>query len=351
MQDWSKAEWVDPKYHWSPRPVPDLPPRLLLDFATKCNLRCPMCPVWGSEDENAIDNVKGLMALEDSRRLFDEIMAAKPLIQPSLYGEPLLVPNLRERIKQMKARGITIAMNTNGLTLTDDMARFLVEHEVDSIMFSIDSVTKETLKKIRGVDKLAKIENAVFRMLRARGDAVKPRIGVSFTVQENNKHEVDEFVKRWVGVVDVVRTGLVFENGTFPEMVAPLKRVPCPALYNTLPVHNDGHATICCLDGFRATGVGNVFKEGVANVWRGEAFARVRYYHETEQWEKVPFCTSCNGWAQHEFVEEVRDGLLIRTSPQFNYYNKIGRLSNWGGRLLGNHPAPPEELIEQGLPA
>jgi hypothetical protein len=118
-----------------------------------------------------------------------------------------------------------------------------------------------------------------------------------------------------------------------------------------LPVHHDGTVTVCCLDGFKQTNMGNVFKEGVAAVWHGEAFAKVRYYHETGQWEKVPFCKNCNGWAQYEFEEEVRDGLLIRRSPQYTYYNKIARLTNWSGQLLGGHPPPPRELVEQNSEA
>ena len=55
-------------------------------------------------------------------------------------------------------------------------------------------------------------------------------------------------LKRWVGVVDVVRTGIVFENGTFPA-IEPPKRLPCPAIYKTMPVHNDGRVRLCCLDG------------------------------------------------------------------------------------------------------
>lgn len=129
-------------------------------------------------------------------------------------------------------------------------------------------------------------------------------------------------------------------------MKTPPKRIPCPAMYNTMPVHNDGTVTICCLDGFKVTNVGNVFKDGVRAVWQGEEFAKIRYYHETGHWDKVPFCKSCNGWAQYEFEEEVRDGLLIRKSPQYTYYNKIARLKNWKGNLLGGHPAPPPELSE-----
>src|SRR5919108_559788 len=206
MRDWSKAEWVDPKYDWKPLPVPEMPDRLLIDYATRCNLRCHMCPVWGLEDDNAIDNVKGIMNL------------------------------------------------------------------------------------------------------------------------------------------DVVRTGIVFENGTFPDMVEPPKRVPCAVIYKTMPVHNDGSVRLCCLDGVRATDMGNVFENSVQEIWHGEEFAKARYYHETAQWDKVPFCKGCNGWAQYEYTEEVKDGLLIRRSPEYVYYNLINRLSTWKGNLLGGHKPPPEGL-------
>ena len=267
-----------------------------------------MCPVWGSDDNNAIDSVKGIMKTDAATRLLDEIAPAHPLIQPNIYGEPLLIPNLRERLRDMKTRGIAIAFNTNGLTLDDDLAKFMVEIELDSISFSIDAASRESLLKVRGVDKLEKIEAAVVRMLTARGARELPRISVSFTLQEANRHEEKEFVERWSGIVDCVRVGLLFENGTFPDMKPPEQRLPCPALYKTMPVHNDGPVTICCLDGFKNTNVGNVFEDGVKAVWNGEEFAKVRYYHETSQWDKVPFCKSCNGWAQHHRAAEELAG-------------------------------------------
>lgn len=343
MRDYSNAPWVDPALNWKPLPVSELPERVLIDFATKCNLRCPMCPVWGSDDEAAIDSVKGIMSVEQSRKMLDEMMAATPLVQPCIYGEPLLIPDFKARVLDLKSRGMTIAINTNGLTLNDDIAKFLVEQKVDSIFFSLEGVTRQALEKVRGVDKIEKIEAAIFRLLATRGDKEFPRIGVTMTVQDGNRHEEKAFVDRWAGLVDCVRVGLLFENGTFPEMATPEKRTPCPAIYNTLPVHNDGTVALCCLDGFLATKMGNVFEEGVKAVWQGEEFAKARYYHETAQWDKVPFCKSCNGWAQHAFEEEVRDGLFIRRSPQYSYYNRIDRLGNWKGRLLGDHPAPPDE--------
>jgi len=142
-----------PKHH-VPLPVPRRPKRVLLDLASVCNLRCPMCSVWGSEDEVSIDSVKGTMRVDAARRLLDEMIGTDVMIQPSMWAEPLLAPDIRSRFIDMKQRGLTVAMNTNGLALTDELAAFFVEIKLDSVFVSIDAVTKSTLKRIRGISKL-----------------------------------------------------------------------------------------------------------------------------------------------------------------------------------------------------
>ena len=133
MIDHSKAPWVDPTLGWKPLPVPELPERVLIDFATKCNLRCPMCPVWGSEDDNAIDSVKGIM---DARcvasALLDE-MCAGTSADPAQHVRRAAACSrtCASACADMKSRGIAIAFNTNGLTLDEDLATFMVEIEVD----------------------------------------------------------------------------------------------------------------------------------------------------------------------------------------------------------------------------
>jgi MoaA/NifB/PqqE/SkfB family radical SAM enzyme len=296
-----------------------------------------MCTVWGAGDSSALDGVKGLMPMDAAEKVLDELAAIHPLVQPNMYGEPLLIPDLAAKLHALKSRGMEVALNTNGLTMTQDMADLLVSAQVDSVSFSIDAVTPQTLKKIRGVDSLERIEAGIFRLLAARGDKLTPRISVSYTVQDGNRHETEAFVARWTPVVDCVRVGLIFQDGTFPDLDTPSPRKPCPTLYSTLPVFNDGTVTICCLDGFKETAVGNVFLDGVANVWQGEAFAKVRYFHETGQFDAVPFCKSCNGWAQYEFAEEVTGDLLIRRSPQMTYYNRLDRLESWRNRLRSSH--------------
>jgi len=155
----------------------------------------------------------------------------------------------------------------------------------------------------------------------------------------------------WTGpacdfVYDVQGTGNQFLDGKFQHHT-PKERIACPVLYKTLPVFNDGSTTVCCLDALKTTNMGNVFESSVHDVWHGEEFTKMRYFHETKQWEKTSFCEKCNGWAQYTFEEEIIDGILIRKSPEFTYYNKISRIGNWHENLLGGHQPPSQDSIKK----
>ncbi|MGH6662035.1 MAG: radical SAM/SPASM domain-containing protein [Rhodospirillales bacterium] len=329
--------------------VPEMPERLLLDLRTDCNLKCPKCLLHGDGvDGERKHQMIGTMDADNARKILDEVMAAKPLIQPSWWGEPLLARNLEGHIRDMKERGIAVCMNTNGLTLTEKLARFFVEVRLDAIFFSLDATKPETLLKTRGIDKLDKIVDNLRMMLRIRGDGLYPRIGATLTVEPANQDEVEEFVAQWTPVVDVVRIGLVYAGGELkglPPEQGPRK--PCALLYQTMPIHYNGDVSICCFDSLGDHLVGNVFKDGgVRAVWHGEELTRLRRLHESGRFDEIPFCKNCNAWAGYMFEEEVRDGLLIRRSPQFVYYNRIDRLGSWHDNLRGHRP-PPRELLEK----
>lgn len=332
-------------------PVPALPTRLLLDLRTDCNLKCPMCIVHGDTNNDRLKEfLRRSMSLENAREVLDQVMAGKPLVQPNLWSEPLLAHDLEEHLKAMKDRGLTVSMNTNGLPLTDKLAKFFIDIKLDSIAFSIDAVTRKTLKKVRGIDKLEKIHAAVDLMMRMRGQETLPRIGVTFTIQKINEHERDAFVEYWAPRVDFVRVGELFEDGRFPGIKPEEPRRPCNSLYTTMAVHTNGNVSICCLDGFGETYMGNVFVDGgVKAVWHGEKFTEIRRLHESNQYEKVPFCVNCDRWLSFDYEEEIKDGMLIRRSAEYTYYNKLEKLGNWGDSLQGTHTLNRKALLQSGV--
>lgn len=320
-------------------PVPEFPQRLLLGLQDGfCNLKCPKCWVYGQSDDKTIAGLRGRLSLEQSQIILDEIMGADILIHPHIWSEPLMTKNLHQHFRAIKDRGLSVSMNTNALLLTREISQFLVDIKFDAVLISIDAVSPEVLMKTRSTDKLQQIHDAVFALLELRGDKQYPRVGISFTVEEANMHERDAFVAFWTQHADVVRVSeLITPGGIHKVSHIPSERTPCKSLYQTLTVSHDGTARMCCLDSHGKTNLGNVLKDGVKKVWHGEAFQRVRHYHETRQYDKVPFCQNCQDWAHYTYHEEITDGLLIRRSPTTTYYNRITRLENWNGALKNSN--------------
>jgi len=67
-----------------------------------------MCIVHGHPED---PRLKGLlhqtMTVDNARKVLDEIMAAKPLLMPTLWSEPLVNPQFKEHVRQIKERGLT----------------------------------------------------------------------------------------------------------------------------------------------------------------------------------------------------------------------------------------------------
>jgi pyruvate-formate lyase-activating enzyme len=319
-----------------------IPPRLLIDLATRCNLRCPFCSVWG--DEEVARGVKGTMDPALLRALLAEVAGQKAMVQPSLWGEPLVAPQWRESFAAMHSAGLQIALNTNGLTLDTSACEFLCSLPVASIFVSLDALASATYAKTRGLDALPRVCDGVANLIRVRANRIVPRVGVSFVRQPPNEDEERDFVETWIPLVDVVRVSALFVDGTFVNARdVPSVRTPCPVLWETLPVHHTGQATICCLDAERATNMGSVTEDGVSGVWGGARFEAARAAHLAGTYERTPFCLPCNGWAQAErhtreerLVIGGRD-VLLRKNPIHEYYNRVDALENWMGALVRAH--------------
>jgi MoaA/NifB/PqqE/SkfB family radical SAM enzyme len=152
----------------SPRPenLP-MPTFVQLRVTNLCNLRCKMCGQWGdtgiyrsdgfsasaTDGESERDRIResiGLkrqLALSDYVRLLDEIAPWRPIV--SLFGgEPLLYPDILPLVREIKKRGLTCTVITNGGRL-EPYAKELVEAGIDSIAVSIDG-PPEVHDRIRG---------------------------------------------------------------------------------------------------------------------------------------------------------------------------------------------------------
>ena len=156
-----------------------------------CNMSCPKCLVHSDNYPRGIELRKslGIMSVQNIIPVLDKIREFHPLVSPSYWGEPLLNKRLFQTFAtEAHKRAIPVMVNTNGLLIDDQMAKFLVEH-LSIISISIDAFSPEILIKTRATDQLEKITTAVHRLLTYRGKQKGPRIVVSFS-EANEAHLV-----------------------------------------------------------------------------------------------------------------------------------------------------------------
>ena len=112
-----------------------------------CNAGCPMGTIedWHRDSPTMKDDLFDKIAAE----LIDHRNEVRRV---SLYrdGEPLLDKKMPQRIATLKDGGIAeVNISTNVSLLNEDRARGILEAGLDSIILSIDSLTKDVFEAIR----------------------------------------------------------------------------------------------------------------------------------------------------------------------------------------------------------
>lgn len=326
------------------------PEILRLELTNTCNLSCPHCRHHALDKKEAgqyHDYYRTPIQMSDDQveRIFDEVAAWKPSVTLNVANEPLLATAFRTAAAKVKALGLAGTFNTNGLLITEELARFLVDIEFDSVNVSVDALTPETLKKARGFTRLDRLVEKVELLARVRGERRLPRIGVTFVETSYNYHELPGFLEFWKSRVDVVRvTGYIQDMRPDVERINPNlsrndlpERIPCQQLFRDIVIRANGDVTPCVITSEQPdVTLGNIFRDGgVLAVWNSPAFQALRDRHNAGCWNDIDFCENCDYWVEtSDFKEKVEDGFLIRSpSPFTTFYNVLNRLDSWNRGL------------------
>lgn len=113
------------------------------DVTAKCNHNCFYCyNYWRTEEAEAPGRESNGYA-----QIADFILSKKPVAVILSGGEPLLVfDQIREHIVRFHESGICVRILTNGSLITEDIASFFKEHQVN-LMTSFPSVSEDTFEK------------------------------------------------------------------------------------------------------------------------------------------------------------------------------------------------------------
>ena len=154
-----------------------------VSLTPKCNLSCIYCHREGEkfpEDPLSAEDIAEILRI-----------AAKFEIRSVKFtgGEPLLRHDL-EKIVQSVPAGMESSLTTNG-TLLADLAPALKRAGLKRVNVSLDSLNKETYKKITGTDRLSEVLDGITAALDAGLTPVKLNMVVLEGVNDN---EVEDFL-------------------------------------------------------------------------------------------------------------------------------------------------------------
>ncbi len=161
-----------------------------IEFSLTCNFRCPYCYHAG------VDEPADMTAREAEDVLLQakELGARKVII---LGGEPMLYPEIRERVAFIRGEGMAVELFTNGTGMTSENARFMFQRDV-AVALKMNTFDRDLQNKLAGREDAYSIIQAALANLRAAGyPAPGKRLAVSTIICEQNIEELPA-LWRWL---------------------------------------------------------------------------------------------------------------------------------------------------------
>ncbi len=293
--------------------MPGIPPALVVEATTRCNLRCTVCP------RQMLDAAPCDMGLALFRSIVDQVKGAAEFIDLSFRGESLLHGDLFPMIAYAKKAGIHTSLQTNGMLLDEERCRGLVEAGLDILTVSIDAANEATYGKVRkGGDFRAVVENTrrMVRINREKGGGMT--VIAQMIALEDNLGEEGEFKAFWrkegafAKCKPFSSRGGAVTGGVIPRRG---NAVRCSRIWKSMYICADGKVVPCCNDFHCRAMLGDVREQTVAEVWNGAPMRRLRARHGAGEFEGLPVCGECE-FLRTNFAKQVAafvvDDLTVR---------------------------------------
>jgi MoaA/NifB/PqqE/SkfB family radical SAM enzyme len=174
--------------------APDLPRQVYIEVTNRCNSLCGSCPL--TYDHFLPFEPKHHLNWAQFRHIVDQLPTIERAVLHGI-GEPLLNPDLPRFIAHLKERGAYVLFNTNAVLLSESRGDQLVEAGLDELRVSMDGATRETYRRLRGIDKFDQIiANVRAFIARQRAhDLERPKVSFWFVGMQENLHELPDFVR------------------------------------------------------------------------------------------------------------------------------------------------------------
>jgi MoaA/NifB/PqqE/SkfB family radical SAM enzyme len=176
------------------------PIRCYFETTNRCNLRCQMCPQSLSQGTRSDMPREAVAQLSPLFKWFEEISLFG-------FGETFLIDYLDELLGAIPPH-VSSRVVTNGLMLTPETNRMIVDRGLKTLYISLDATDPQTYQAIRGVDRFERIKENIRDLVAYKEEkgASSPRLSLSFVAMKRNISQLSDFIRMAKGLgIDEVR--------------------------------------------------------------------------------------------------------------------------------------------------
>jgi len=266
----------------------DFPEQIRLENTNKCNAHCVICPrekqtrAQGFMDESLLERI-----LEECRG--ERI--TKFTVQG--YGEPLLDKNFCRFVRRAKdTLDCPTFSVSNGSLITPGLAREMVSSGLDKVKISFYGVNKEEYEKIHTPLSFDKTRQCILNLIEAKKEA-----GSSMKIRLQYIGSIWRFLPfclQWAGKT-MVGFNTLHNYGHGRRYNRRENRGRCPMLDDPiLQVLWNGDIVPCCYDFNGEMVLGNLYKNSIREIWRGEPYEKMRKANDRGDFSDYPICLMCD---------------------------------------------------------
>lgn len=276
---------------------------LLLETASACNLKCPMCihSVGYNHTSPMTDEMLDI--------IYDSIEQMNiPSVCMNQLNEPLLDKKIFERTKKIAGIDcvLDIHFNTNALLLNKENSLEILEGRITRLLIGFDAFSKQVYEKIRYGADYDKVINNIMNFLQLKEQMKKkfPIVRISLVRTAINEGEIEKWFEFWKDKVDYVsvqeyvtpvlgdsKNYLIAKSSKRKE-TGPLD-ISCHQPFERAVVRGNGDVLLCCAPFAINMPVGNIKRESLRQIWNGAEAEKLRAYFREGRWLEHPICSKC----------------------------------------------------------
>lgn len=165
------------------------PYKMKIESTNLCNTRCQLCPTGLGFRGRA----KGMMKFEDFAKLVDKFRWHLVALDLSMWGDPLIVPDVFRMIRYAHDRGIWTYLSSNLHAFKPEagQAEALVRSGLDVLTCSLHAATQAAYEAYQPGKSLQTVMDKIRQLLATRDRLGRrtPAVQLNFVVMRHNEHE------------------------------------------------------------------------------------------------------------------------------------------------------------------